>query len=54
MKKTAILRAFSSMNFSAAMIEIVFKYKANNIDVIPISEIEKAMSDSITKALNEI
>ena len=42
-----------AMEATSRITELVNKYKANNIDVIPISEIEDCMKKGVEKATGE-
>ena len=43
----------ANMETSNNIQKLVSKYEANNIDVIPISEIKKCFVNGVTKALDE-
>lgn len=43
----------TSLEFNKLVTELIQKYKANNIDVIPIKELEKCQCESMEKALGE-
>ena len=38
-----------SINVASGVHDLMMKYKANNIDVVPISEIEKIYADSVSR-----
>lgn len=39
------------MHFQHTVIDLMNKYRANNIDVVPISELENCMQESVSQAL---
>ena len=47
----SIISLESSMEFARLAVELINKYKANNIDVVPISELEKCHAESLRNAL---
>ena len=42
----------TSMEFQSLVTELISKYKANNIDVIPIKELDECLQKSIEKSLS--
>lgn len=42
----------TSMEFQSLVNDLISKYKANGVDVIPISELESCMHKSIEKSLS--
>lgn len=42
----------TSMEFQSLVNDLISKYKANNIDVIPIKELEECIHKSIEKSLS--
>lgn len=43
----------SSLEVASGLHEIINKYKANNIDVIPISDLEKILHKGVEKTMEE-
>lgn len=53
MKFMMAMSVETSLEFNKLVTELIQKYKANNIDVIPITELEKCQCESMKKALGE-
>ena len=53
MKFMMAMSVETSLEFNKLVTELIQKYEANNIDVIPIKELEECQCKSMKKALEE-
>ena len=53
MKFMMAMSVETSLEFNKLVTELIQKYRANNIDVIPIKELEECQCKSMKKALGE-
>lgn len=53
MKLIIAMAVETSLEFGRLVNELILKYKANNIDVIPIKELEECQRESMKKATED-